>query len=63
MQCYLSFLPIYLMTWRCYLYYFSVDLSYHHMFTHVRFDDNDLLWYMHFHALIIAKIQMFDFQK
>lgn len=33
------------------------------MFTHFRFDDNDLLWYMHFRVLIIAEIQMFGFQK
>jgi len=33
------------------------------MFTHFGFDGNDHLWYMHFHALIIAKIQMFRFQK
>lgn len=33
------------------------------MFTHFKFDDNDLLWYMHFHVLIIAEIQMFGFQK
>lgn len=40
-----------------------VDLSYHHMFIHFRFDDNDLLWSMHFHGLIIAEIQMFVFQQ
>jgi len=51
------------MTWCSYLCYFSVDLSYHHMFTHFTFDDNDLLWYMHFHVLIMAEIQMFVFQK
>lgn len=33
------------------------------MFICFRFDANDLLWYMHFHVLIIAEIQMFGFQK
>lgn len=58
-----SFSPYYLMTWCCYLYYFCVDLSYHHMSACFRFNDNDLLWYMYSHVLIIAKIQMFGFQK
>lgn len=38
-------------------------LTYHHMFTLFRPDDNDILWCMHFHVLIIAEIQMFGFQK
>lgn len=38
-------------------------LTYHHMFTHFRSGDNDLLCYIHFHVLIIAEIQMFWLQK
>lgn len=42
---------------------FLCYLAYHHMFTHFRSCDNDLLCYIHFHVLIIAEIHMFGPQK